>query len=610
MGLRRILFGDPLKTSNLEGEGLSKFKALAIFSSDVLSSVAYATEEILLVLGAVLAFTCSIPIALIIGALIVVVCTSYWQTIREYPNGGGAFSVAHENLGENMGLLVSASLLIDYTLTVAVSLSAGAKALTSAFPSLLPYTLPMCLVILSLIALTNLRGTKESAGLLAIPTYCFIICMLGMIVWGIFFRDAIPITTAQAATGPQSAVAEISILVLLRGFSSGCSAMTGIEAIASGVPAFEKPKIKNAQITLAIMACILASLFLGITYLSYKFKILPSATESVVSQVAKAVYGSGFMYYSVQFVTVCILLMAANTSFAGFPRLASILAKQKYIPTSFANLGDRLAFSNGIIFLAVVAAILLIAFNADTHLLIPLYSIGVFVAFTASQAGMVLHCIQIRAENWYLKSLISGIGALVTFITLLIIIEGKFAQGAWIVFILVPAIMLMFKRINKQYKKNYSALDPKNGGLGTLLLSNKENNPKIVVPVSRIHEGTLAALKFACTISDDVTAVIVNVNTKETNKLKLAWCALKFQIPLVILESPYRSILSPFLEFLHEMDESTGEPTMIVLPSFIPGKFWQNILHNQTATILKAALLYKKHTPESTRIIVDVPFQI
>ena len=376
------------------------------------------------------------------------------------------------------------------------------------------------------------------------------------------------------------------------------------------MPAFEKPKIKNAQITLVIMACILGSLFLGITYLSYKFKILPSETESVVSQVAKAVCGESVMYYAIQFVTVCILLMAANTSFAGFPRLASILAKQKYIPTSFANLGDRLAFSNGIILLAVVAATLLISFNADTHLLIPLYSIGVFVAFTASQAGMVRHCIQTRAENWYLKSIISGLGAIVTFVTLLIIIEGKFMQGAWIIFILVPSIMLMFKKINKQYRKNYRALDPKSGGLGALLLSGKENNPKIVVPVSRIHEGTLAALKFACTLSNDVIAVIVNVNQKETDKLKLAWQALKFPIPLVILESPYRSVLSPFLDYLHEVDDMIGEPTMIVLPSFVPGKFWQNILHNQTATILKAALLYKKHTPESTRIIVDVPFQI
>ncbi len=474
MEIRRFLFGDPLKTSNLEGESLSKFKALAIFSSDVLSSVAYATEEILLALGALLAFSFSIPIALIIGVLIIVVCTSYWQTIREYPNGGGAFSVAHKNLGENMGLLVSASLLIDYTLTVAVSLSAGAKALTSAFPSLLPYTLPMCLIILFLITITNLRGTRESAGLLAIPTYCFIVCMLGVIVFGVFFRDSTVISTPIVDQGTSTAITGISVLILLRGFSSGCSALTGIEAIASGVPVFDKPRIKNAQITLVVMACILFSLFLGITYLSYKFKILPAETESVISQIAKAVCCEGFMYYVVQLVTVCILLLAANTSFAGFPRLASILAKEKYIPTSFANLGDRLAFSNGIILLAVVATILLIVFNADTHLLIPLYSIGVFVSFTLSQAGMVRHCIRSKAENWYLKSMISAMGTIVTFLTLLIIIEGKFAQGAWIIFILVPLIMFMFKKVNRQYKKNYNALDPRNGGLGALLIINQQ----------------------------------------------------------------------------------------------------------------------------------------
>lgn len=608
MNLRRFLFGDPLKTSNLEGESLSKFKALAIFSSDVLSSVAYATEEILLSLGALLAFAYCLPIAFVIGALIVIVCISYWQTIREYPNGGGAFSVAHKNLGEKMGLLVSASLLVDYTLTVAVSLSAGAHAITSAFPILSPYTVPMCLTILFAIVITNLRGTRESAVLLAIPTYCFIACMFGVILYGIFFKDAVPMpeNLAKADTSITFGV----FCLLLKGFSSGCSALTGIEAIAGGVPAFDKPKARNAQITLVIMACILFSLFLGITYLSYKFKILPIGSESVVSQLAKNVCGTGFMYYVVQFMTAFILLLAANTSFAGFPRLASVLAKEKYIPTSFANLGDRLAFSNGIILLAVVATILIVSFNADTHLLIPLYSIGVFISFTLSQAGMVKHCIREKKDNWYFKAIISGFGALVTFVTLLIIIEGKFVQGAWIVFILLPTIMFMFKKVNTQYKKNYKALDPKNGGLGSFLEPSKDSNPKIIVPISRIHEGTLSALQFAETISNDVTAVIVNVNNKESDKLKLAWRAMKFEYPLVVLDSPYRSVLSPFFEFLNEMDKENGKPTMIVLPSFVPGKIWENILHNQTAAIMKTALMYRKHSFESTRIIVDVPFQL
>lgn len=606
MGIRRFLFGDPLKTSNLEGESLSKFKALAIFSSDVLSSVAYATEEILLVLGALLAFTYAVPISFVIAALIVIVCTSYWQTIREYPNGGGAFSVAYENLGENMGLLVSASLLIDYSLTVAVSLSAGAKAITSAFPSLIPYTVPICLTILFLITITNLRGTKESAGLLAIPTYCFIICIMCMILCGIFFRPSVESMIESSKT----MLSEVSIVLLLRGFSSGCSALTGIEAIASGVPAFNKPKIKNAQITLVVMACILASMFLGITYLSYKFKIQPVHTESVVSQIAKAVYGHGFMYYVVQLMTTCILLLAANTSFSGFPRLASILAQEKYIPTSFANLGDRLAFSNGIILLAVVATTLIVTFHGDTHLLIPLYSVGVFISFTLSQAGMVKHCIRTKSDNWYIKSIISGFGSVATFITLLTIIDGKFIQGAWIVFILLPLIMAMFKKVNKQYKKNYKALDPKNGGLGILLTTHKEYNQSVIVPVSRIHSGTLSALQFAKTLSNNVTAVIVNVNKRETDKLKLAWRAFNFETPLVVLESPYRSIVSPFFDFLTEIDQKNGTPALIVLPSFVPGKLWQNILHNQTAAIIKTALLYRKTLSEKTRIIVDVPYQL
>lgn len=611
MNLRRFLFGDPLKTSNLESQGLSKFKALAIFSSDVLSSVAYATEEMLVVLGPLLAFMFVCPISLIIALLLAVVCISYWQTIREYPNGGGAFSVAHKNLGERMGLLVSASLLIDYTLTVAVSLSAGAKAITSAFPALAPYTVSMCVFIVIVIAIINLRGTRESAGMLAIPTYGFIFTMLSVILYGAIFNDATVVAAPPDGCSTDTMLASSGvILVLLRAFSSGCSAMTGIEAIASGVPAFEKPKIKNAQITLVLMACTLSTLFVGITYLAFKFRILPVESESVVSQIARAVYGNGFMYYLVQFSTACILLLAANTSFSGFPRLASVLAKQKYIPASFANLGDRLAFSNGIIFLAVVSSLLIISFKADTHLLISLYSIGVFTSFSLSQMGMVRHCIRVRKPNWYFKSAVSCIGAVATSITLFIIIEGKFMQGAWILCVIIPAVMYMFKRVNIQYKRNYKALDPKNGGLGVLLRSAHDYNPKIIVPVSRIHEGTLSALRFAHSISNDVTAVIVNVNQKETDKLKLAWRAMKFDAPLVILDSPYRSVLTPFFDFLDEVDREQGKPAMIVLPSFVPGKIWQNILHNQTAAILKTALLYRKKTSEKTRVIVDVPFQL
>lgn len=608
MSIRRILFGDPLKTSSLEDFHLSKFKALAIFSSDVLSSVAYATEEILIVLSAGCAFSYALSISFAIGILMAIVCASYWQTIREFPDGGGAFSVAQKNLGENMGLLVAASLLIDYTLTVSVSLSAGARAVISAFPSLNGYSIHMCLAVLLLIVITNLRGASESAGLLAIPTYGFIVCMIAMIIVGVFFSDEVKEFPDVRADG---IINSVSCLILLRGFASGCSALTGVEAIAGGVPVFEKPRVKNARITLVIMACILAFLFLGITYLAYKFKIIPSASESVVSQIAKAVYGHGVLYYFVQIMTAFILLLAANTSFSGFPRLASVLAKEKYIPTSFANLGDRLAFSNGIVFLAIVSSILLIMFNADTHALIPLYSIGVFVSFTLSQVGMVIHRLKERSESSYLKAIVSFFGGCATFITLLIIIEGKFFHGAWFLFIFIPLMMYVFKKINRQYRQNYIALDLKSGGLGRWLKQSvAQVDDVVVVPISRMHEGTMAALKFAEKLSNNVTAVVVNVNKKETDKLRLAWRAFKLDIPLVILESPYRSVVTPFLEFLSEFDRMNRKQAIVVMPSFVPGKFWQNILHNQTATIMKAALLYKKESIDKTRIIVDVPFQI
>jgi hypothetical protein len=401
-------------------------------------------------------------------------------------------------------------------------------------------------------------------------------------------------------------------LLLLRAFASGCSALTGIESIAGGVAAFEPPKSRNAQITMFIMAFLLCFSFLGITYLARKFNINFSSSETVISQIARKIFGGGFMYYVVQSMTALILLLAANTSFASFPRLASILAREKYIPTRFANLGDRLAFSNGIVMLAIVATLLIYVFKADCHALIPLYSMGVFLSFTLSQAGMVRRIIKLRKRNWQIKCLISFCGTIATLITLLIIVESKFRQGAWIVIILMAVLFYAFKKISARYKVTNFELDLKRGSLCTLLRPLKEAMPKVVVPVSRIHKGTLAALRFAGSLSSDVVAVIVNTDPQETDKLKLTWRSMNFNIPLVILPSPYRSIVNPFFDFLVEQDERDPErgKSIVVMSSFVPGKMWQNVLHNQTATFIKAALLYKNRRSEQTRVIVEIPYQM
>ncbi|MDR1551377.1 MAG: APC family permease [Holosporaceae bacterium] len=615
MNLIRFVFGNPLKTENLASEKLTKIRALAIFSSDILSSVAYATEEILLALGAALAGTFSLQIAGIIVGLLIVIVASYWQTIEAYPNSGGAFVVAKENLGEFFGLIAGSALLIDYTLTVAVSLSAGANAIISAFPSMADHAVGICLSVLLLVVISNLRGARESATVLSIPTYFFIGLVLLMIGCGIFSSSALAKVSDQAVVvvGGVSKISSWLVFILvLRAFASGCSVLTGVDTIASGVTAFKNPQYRNAQITLLFMAILLAIMFLGITFLSHKYAIVPTKETTAISLIAQRVFGKGFLYYCVQFATACILFLAANTSFSGFPRLASILAKERYIPTRFAKLGDRLAFSNGIVFLAVMATFLILVFNGDSHSLIPLYSLGVFTSFTLSQAGMVKHWIRKRGANWIAKAALNVFGSISCLITLLIIVDSKFLQGAWIVVVLIPILFHVFRKINRRYLETNTELDLRNGRIGALILPMREAQPKVIVPVSRIHKGTLAALRFASSLSDDVKAVFVNIDSREVERLKLSWRAMNFPMPLVLLSSPYRSVVNPLLDFLYDQDERDPErgKAIVVMPSFVPGQFWQNVLHNQTAAILKTALLYRQKSSEQTRIIVEIPYQM
>lgn len=616
MKLRTIIFGNPLSTASIEEQKVGKFAALPLFASDGLSSVAYATEEMLLAL--IVAGTAflhlSLAIALVIGALLVIVALSYVQTVHAYPQGGGSYLVAHENLGEWPGLVAAAALLIDYVLTVAVSIAAGVRAVTSAFPELLPFTIVLCLVAVVLMAWANLRGVRESAAVLAFPTYGFIVIMIALVTVGIWRYSQGAIAPHPApklpATGPMGEFAVA--LLLLRAFSSGCTALTGIEAVSNGVPSFKKPEARNAGIVLMILGALMTALFLGVTVLAREMNILPLADESVISQIAHMVFGGGPLYLAVQIATMVILVLAANTSFAGFPRLGSILAHDGYLPRQLANMGDRLAFSNGIIVLAGAAAFLLVAFGGSTHALIPLYTIGVFLAFVLSQIGMVWLWMKRRGPRWQLKAAINGLGGMASLVALLVIIESKFLDGAWIVILLIPVILYGFARINAHYRDVAQQMSPRLGGLGEWLPWVHKFHPKVVVPISKMHPGTLAALQFARSISDDITAVIVDLDPAQTASVRLTWRALRFKEKLVVLESPYRSVIEPVMTYLNEVDMREPERglAVVILPEFLASRWWENLLHNQTALMLKAELLLRKGPRGDNRIVIDVPYRL
>ncbi|HEX2580346.1 MAG TPA: APC family permease [Dongiaceae bacterium] len=617
MALRRLLIGDPLATAAEKHERLSVLTGLPIFASDALSSVAYATEEILLVLvtGGAALLGYSLPIAVIICLLLAIITISYRQTVHAYPNGGGSYIVAHENFGVLPGLIAAASLLIDYVLTVAVSISAGIFAIISAFPSLREHTVLLCALSVVFMTMANLRGVRESAKVLAFPTWGFIAVMFAMVGWGLYrylLGDLHPLPVPQNGSHVPK-IGDIAFFILmLRAFSSGCTAMTGVEAVSNGVPAFKDPASANAARVLFLLSTILAAIFIGVTFLAYHLNILPNDRESVISQIAHLIFGNGAMYYAVQIMTTIILVLAANTSFAGFPRLASVLAKDGYVPKQLANLGDRLAFSNGILALATLALILLVVFRGNTNALIPLYAIGVFLSFSFSQAGMVVWWARHAKPGWEIKATINGFGAVFTTIALLAIIESKFTEGAWIVIVLIPIFVALFLAVRRHYDSVEMQLSPRMGGLGEWLPWTHNFRPKIVVPVSKMHPGTLAALQLARAISNDVTAVTVDISPRETAELRLAWRAMRLKEKLVVLESPYRAVIEPIMHFLETVDkreEDRGQ-AVVVLPEFLPAKWWQGLLHNQTALLLKAELLFRKGSQGENRVVIDVPYRL
>ncbi len=602
MILKRWLVGLPLKTKEAAHERLSKRLALAVFSSDALSSVAYATEEILLVLT--LAGTAmvgySIPLSLSIIGLLIILTMSYRQIIFEYPEGGGAYIVGKSNLGEWPGLVAAAALMIDYVLTVAVSVAAGMAALTSAVPALLPHREALCVAAILLVTVVNLRGVRESGQIFAVPTYIFIAtiaAMLGVGAVQILFGHAIRVEPL-----PSMAPAEpLTLFLLLRAFSSGCTALTGVEVISNGVSAFKKPEPKNAAFTMIGMAAILGTMFIGISAMAYYFGIVPKDDETVVSQIAHATFGTGPLYFLVQASTMVILILAANSSFNGFPRLASILARDSYMPHQMSMMGDRLVFSNGVIILGVFSCLLIVLFNGDTHALIPLYAVGVFLSFTISQAGMVKRWLVKKGPHWEKKLLVNGIGAVTTAIATLIIASTKFAHGAWIVIVLIPLLITFFRAIRSHYKAVSEQVALSRGHRPPMPRRNI-----VVLPIGGVNRAVIRAVDYARSRSGDIRAVLVDVDPEETARVEIQWAQWGCGVPLTVLPSPYRSVLSSLLDYLEQVLQKDQECWVtVVIPEILPARWWQNILHNQRAFMLKGALLFKDRV-----ILTDVPYHL
>ena len=597
--LKRTLVGSPLSSEHLAHELIPKWKALAVLSSDALSSVAYATEEILIPLSlfATTAVAWSLPIAFAVAALLVIITLSYRQTIDAYPNGGGAYTVAKENLGRKAGLIAGASLLIDYTLTVAVSVAAGVENFTSAFPGLTEHKVLIGAAVILFVMLMNLRGVKESASVFALPTYFFVISIITLIVVG----GHQLLMGYEIAKAPiiHEVYPEIPVFLLLRAFSSGCSALTGIEAISNGIPIFKKPAQRNAKITMVWMSSLLGFMFLGITFLAHLLGIVPHEGQTAVSLLASQVFGTNFMYYFVQISTALILFLAANTSYADFPRLASLLARDGYLPRQLGSLGDRLVFSNGIIGLSLAAMFLLIIFGGVTHHLIPLYAVGVFLSFTLSQSGMVRHHLRIREKGWVRALIFNLVGAITTFVILLVIAITKFTSGAWIIVLLIPAFVWFFLKIKEHYLYVARRLGKLSGDHSLEVMPSCH---AALVPVSNLHPGVLQALHYARSISRDVRACYVELGIEQTEKLKEQWAKVVPEIPLVILPSPYRSVIEPVLNYIDQVhsEHQATQLITVVIPEFVTKRWYHQFLHNQTAFVLRAYLWLKPNTVVSS----------
>jgi amino acid transporter len=673
--LKRLLVGRAKRTEQAIHERLTKKTGLAVFASDALSSTAYATEEILLVLavaaaaGQANAFNYVVPLTLVIAVVLTIVAISYRQTIHAYPSGGGAYIVAKENLGTTPGLVAAAALLVDYILTVSVSISAGVAAITSAAQGtswawIDQHRVFLCLVLIGFIALANLRGVRESGALFAGPTYAFVVSFLFMVGYGILLyllhpHNVAPATTETLKLAEGYHLQPLTLFLLLGAFSNGCVALTGIEAISNGIPAFKQPESRNAATTLTWMAVLLTTMFIGTSVMAYFYHVHPHENETVISQFARIIFTGpmGWFYYVIQGTTALILILAANTSFADFPRLSSLLARDRFMPRQFATRGDKLVFSNGIIILAVFSGVLVTAFGGDTSRLIPLYAVGVFLSFTLSQLGMVRHWLKAgralrsdresepesnkgsntkavdveeksaasrakqsgatshttaqnqidladarkQAAHWKKSIVINGLGAGATFIVLVVLVITKFIHGAWIVVVLIPLLVALFRGVHRHYLDVATQLTTEGvEGLHPL-------RHEVIVPISGIHRGVIKALEYAKTIAPEhVTALYINIDEEATQKLRQKWGRLGGGIELVVLASPYRSLVGPLTRYVdRRMKAHHDQMVTIVLPEFIPAHWWQHLLHNQSSLMLKGALLFKPNV-----IVTSVPYHL
>ena len=621
---RSWLLGRPLATADAPHQTISKRVGLAVFASDALSSTAYATQEILVILAAagIGAFALAFPISIAIVALLIIVTVSYEQTIHAYPSGGGAYIVSRDNLGDLSAQIAGAALLTDYILTVSVSMSAGVAQITSAFPGIYPFRVLLAVGLVILVMLINLRGVKESGAAFAIPTYYFIVVMFITVGIGMvrYATGTLGTVTNAPPIADVKALQSISLFLILHAFASGTAALTGVEAISNGITAFKEPRSRNAGVTLIWMSAVLGTLFLCISFLSVKIGAVPSEFETVISQLARTIFGgTNILYLAVIAGTTVILIMATNTSFADFPRLSALLAADGFLPRYLAFRGSRLVFSRGIVALTAIACLLIIVFQASVTALIPLYAIGVFLSFTLSQSGMARRWHKIgrlqpdeelvergstlhHDPRWQIKMVINGFGAICTAIVMLIFVVTKFWDGAWVVLVLIPMLVLMLANVHRYYKQLATQLSLETYGAPPVIA-----RKRVILPVSGVHQGTVQALRFARSLSSDVTAVHVSVDPEQVARIEAKWEIWGEGVRLVILDSPYRLLHEPLMDYIAELarNRQSNETITVVVPEFVPARRWQNLMHTQAALTLRFAF---RTVPGV--VIMDVPYQV